>query len=126
MGKRYLIDTNTVIDYLDNKLNNKAEELIETIEAQLSVVSRIELLVWSKASTQQLAILNSFIEASIVYNLEESIILKTIEIRKEHRLKLPDAIIAATALVYDLTLITRNTADFKIIPNLKIIDPHSF
>lgn len=42
-----------------------------------------------------------------------------------HKTKLPDAIIAATALVYDLILITRNTADFKSIDGLKVVDPHS-
>lgn len=124
MGKRYLIDTNTVIDYLDNKLNNKAVELIETTEVQISVVSRIELLVWTKASPQQLEVLNLFILASTLYNLEENIILKTIEVRKKYRLKLPDAIIAATALAYDLTLITHNTNDFKNIQELQILDPH--
>jgi predicted nucleic acid-binding protein len=40
-------------------------------------------------------------------------------------MKLPDAIIAATALVYDLTLISRNAADFKNIQGLKAVDPHS-
>jgi predicted nucleic acid-binding protein len=49
----------------------------------------------------------------------------SILIRKKHKTKLPDAIIAATALVYDLTLITRNTSDFKCIAELKTIDPHS-
>jgi predicted nucleic acid-binding protein len=38
-------------------------------------------------------------------------------------MKLPDAIIAATALVYDLTLITRNTSDFKNMEGLKVINP---
>jgi len=38
-------------------------------------------------------------------------------------MKLPDAIIAATAILYSLTLITRNTADFKDIIGLKIVNP---
>jgi predicted nucleic acid-binding protein len=39
--------------------------------------------------------------------------------------RLPDAIIAATALVYDLVLISRNISDFKNIDGLQVIDPHS-
>ena len=54
-------------------------------------------------------------------DLQES--LKTIELRQQFRIKLPDAIIAATALVYDLTLITRNAVDFKNIAGIKLINP---
>ena len=49
----------------------------------------------------------------------------TAELRKKHRIKLPDAIIAATAIAYSLTLVTRNTDDFRNIPDLNIIDPFS-
>lgn len=55
--------------------------------------------------------------------LEQSIKIKTAEIRKAYRIKLPDAIIAATALIYNLTLLTRNTIDFNGIKGLKIINP---
>jgi len=41
-------------------------------------------------------------------------------------MKLPDAIIAATALVYDLTLVTRNVADFKNIDRLKLVNPWDY
>jgi hypothetical protein len=44
-------------------------------------------------------------------------------LRKKKKTKLPDAIIAATALELGLTLITRNIGDFKNIPNLKSINP---
>ena len=48
---------------------------------------------------------------------------KHLQRQKVYRIKLPDAIIAATALAYDLTLLTRNTADFGGIGGLKIINP---
>ena len=56
--------------------------------------------------------------------MENDIKLKTGEIRKKNKIKLPDAIIAATALVNDLTLLSRNTKDFIKIKDLKLIDPH--
>ena len=40
MGKGYLIDTNSVIDYLNNKLPEKANRLIENIDCQISVITR--------------------------------------------------------------------------------------
>lgn len=54
--------------------------------------------------------------------LVKVIAAKTIEIRQKYKTKLPDAIIAATALVHNLTIISRNTADFKNIEGLKVLD----
>jgi predicted nucleic acid-binding protein len=68
-------------------------------------------------------VLQSFIGDALVIELEQPIKLKTADIRKAHKIMLPDAIIAATALVYDLTLISRNVIDFKGIQGLKVIDP---
>ena len=56
---------------------------------------------------------------------QQKIIEQTILLRRNTKMKTPDAIIAATALVYDLTLITHNTSDFKNIQGLHIIDPYT-
>jgi predicted nucleic acid-binding protein len=124
MGQGYLADTNTIIDYLENKLPVSSIALLDSIAIQLSVISRIEILAWQKASDEQLKILNEFIAASIVFNLDESIIVKSIEIRKNYKLKLPDAIIAATAVTNNLKLLTRNTKDFEKVIDLEAIDPY--
>jgi predicted nucleic acid-binding protein len=124
MEQRYLTDTNTIIDYLENKLPVSSISLLDNIPIQLSVISRIELLAWQKASDQQIKILTGFIAASTVFNLEEDIILQSIEIRKRYRVKLPDAIIAATALTNKLNLLTRNIKDFEKIDGLICTDPY--
>ena len=124
MVNGYLLDTNSVIDYLDNKLPLKANKLIEEINWKISVITRMELLSWPGASEGQIYILNEFIIASNVFGLLEPIILKTIDVRKTYKTKLPDAIISATCLVNDLTLITRNVKDFQIIDGLKLINPY--
>lgn len=124
MGKSYLIDTNAVIDYLNNNLPPQANQLIDSFQPMISVISRLELLSWHGANDKQLEVLEEFINSSIVFSLEETVILKTIEIRKTFRLKLPDAIIAATALVNELILLTRNTKDFKDISAIEIVNPH--
>jgi predicted nucleic acid-binding protein len=69
--------------------------------------------------------LTNFIDDANVLNLSNDVVKASIEIRKKHKNKLPDAIIAATAIVYDLVLITRNTKDFSNIDGLKVIDPFS-
>lgn len=123
MGAGYLIDTNAVIEYLDDALPESGLLFMDSIpEMNLSVVTRIELLSWRKATKPQLAVLEDFIGASRVYDFSESIVERTIDIRREYRAKLPDAIIAATALAYDLVLVTRNISDFKGISGLEVIN----
>ena len=61
---------------------------------------------------------------SIVLELSNEIVDSCIDIRKKHKIKLPDAIIAATALVYSLTIITRNVSDFKNIEGIVAINPY--
>ncbi|WP_446725142.1 type II toxin-antitoxin system VapC family toxin [Mucilaginibacter sp. SJ] len=91
---------------------------------QLSVISRVELLAWPKATEKQLKLLTDFINASHIFDFNEPVILKSIEVRKNYHIKLPDAIIAATAIVNKLTLVTRNTNDFSKISDLKLLDPY--
>lgn len=64
-----------------------------------------------------------FINLACVLELDRNVVDKTIELRKIHKIKLPDAIIAASALVFDLTLITSNASDFKNIRKLKMLNP---
>lgn len=87
----------------------------------ISVINRIELLGHNRPEIEQFKMV---VEACLVYELSEEIILKTIAIRKSRSIKTPDAIIAATALVYNLTLITHNIRDFENIANLNLFDPH--
>jgi len=89
----------------------------------ISAITEIELLCWKTAAQQDIDLLNNFISDAEIIELEKLIKLKTVDIRKTHKLKLPDAIIAASAMVYDLTFLTRNVNDFKKIENIKIINP---
>jgi predicted nucleic acid-binding protein len=58
--------------------------------------------------------------------LSDEIVNETIELRKTKRMKLPDAIIAATAIVHNLCLVSRNDKDFDKIPNLFYTNPYNF
>jgi hypothetical protein len=74
MESGYLIDTNAVIDFLANKLPETGYQLIEEEIPKISVVTRMELLSWSNADDVHLKILQKFLNSSIIYKLEESII----------------------------------------------------
>jgi predicted nucleic acid-binding protein len=119
MGKRYLIDSNIVIKTATvNTFDNKSILFLKTIldeSFNISVISKIELL--SKDDS-----LLSFIETSNVLPLTDQIIEKTIELRRKHKIKIPDAIIAATALIHKFDLITNNVKDFSNIKGLNLVD----
>ena len=125
MGAGVLADTNTVIDFLDNALPPAANAVLDANTHGISVNTRIELLGWSGATGDQLTRLANYIDRSEVFPLLEAIILQTIELRRHHRIRLPDAVIAATALVHDLPLYSRNMRDFTGVPYLTVIDPHT-
>lgn len=69
--------------------------------------------------------MQAFIQIATIYTLDHGIVEKTITLRQQHKIKIPDAVIAAAALVYGLSLITRNLSDFKNIAGLAVINPHS-
>ena len=123
----YLLDTNAVINYLDASLPVAGMHLLNTIvdqEPMASIVTKIETLGYAFKSVEEQAIMETFINGSTILHLNDEIVDKTIALRKSKKMKLPDAIIAATALVYNLVVILRNTADFKNIPGLQVINPH--
>ena len=124
MNNAYLFDTNVVIDFLNNKLPVEAARIIEENTVNISVITRIELLAWPTATIEQFTITTSFIRCTHVIELNDSVIVPTIEIRKKFKLKLPDAIIAATAIANNFILYTANVRDFDKVEGLTIINPH--
>jgi predicted nucleic acid-binding protein len=122
----YLLDTNTVINYLDNSIPASAILFLNKIvddACNISIITKIETLGYNFKYNEEKNMMEYFISASIIYELNETVVNATIAIRKAHKIKLPDAIIAATALVYNLSLITRNTSDFKNITGIKVVNP---
>jgi len=127
MGTRYLIDTNTVIYYLDNVLPKSTSDFLDKLfdsEANISVITHIELLSWFGLTSESVAVIESFIENTNIFQLSAEIVEKTIEIRRLKKFKLGDGIIAATALIHGCKIITRNISDFKNIDGLECIDPY--
>lgn len=128
MGVKYLWDTNTAIYYLQQQFPPIAEKFIDNTLTEfipaISAITEIELLCWKAATDRDLKVLYNFIDDSVVFELERDIKLKTADIRRNYKVKLPDAIIAATAIVNDLTLLTRNVNDFKKIDGIELINLH--
>jgi len=127
MGKRYLLDSNTVIDYIAGLYSDKTMQWLDQVideEINVSIITKIEVLSYNPDKDDNYPILIEFFEASEIFELTEKIVNKTILIRQKQRIKLPDAVIASTALVNGLVLISRNTKDFKTIPDLEVVNPY--
>jgi predicted nucleic acid-binding protein len=125
MGKGYLIDSNVVIGYLDNKLPAHGMKLLNPIIDNIpciSIITKIEVLRYN-SSDEAYLVLEEFIAESRVYDLNDEIVNRTIRICKSSKIKLPYAIIAATAFVHDLKLVTRNITDFKKLDSLELLNP---
>jgi predicted nucleic acid-binding protein len=127
MGVTFLWDTNTVIYYLQKQLSLPAEMFIDEIlsisRPAISAITEIELRCWKTANENDIIVLDNFINDSFVYELYSDVKYKTIEIRKEYNVKLPDAIIASTALVNNFTPVSRNSKDFLKIKGLNFANP---
>ena len=106
-----VFDTNILIDYL-NGIENASQELSRYRKKLISVISFIEVLVGAEDETEE-SVIRGFLSTFEVRALSEEIAEASIKVRKKHRLKVPDAIVYATAQVEECMIVSRNTKDFK-------------
>jgi predicted nucleic acid-binding protein len=121
-----ILDTNLVIDLFNNKLNHEEEErlfpLIDEDKVLISQISRIEALAGLHKEANP-APIEKFIREAYVVPLSQRFEDTIIGLRRNYATKLPDAIIAATALYVNATLVTSNTKDFAKIKGLTLWVP---
>jgi hypothetical protein len=120
----YLIDTNIYIAILKGDV--KLKYLVESLTGALDAVVYIELIQGAK-NKGEVQTIEKYLTRFDLIHFSETISKKSIELirtySKSHGLLLGDAIIAATCLEKDLTLITLNVKDFRFIKSLKILKP---
>ena len=122
-----LWDTNSIIFFLQDLLPSSSRDFLlgelGNKTPKISVITEIELLSWQKISPEQSKTISLFLSNFGKVDLNEEIKEITINIRKSTGLKIPDAIIAASALALDLPLLTNKLKDFQKVDFLKILDP---
>ncbi len=105
-----VFDTNIVID----ALNGVSEADAEFDQYERVIISRItwmEILVGEKENDQQI---RDFLESHFeIAPIDMAVSEIAVQLRRQHRIRLPDAIIWATAKAHDAVLVTRNTKDFN-------------
>ena len=122
MGVRFLLDTNSIVALLN--ANMQLIKLIENAdELYISVINELEFKSFSNISQQDVALFNEFAAGINVIDLvasNQGLKSKVIDMRNQYRLKLPDAIIAASAIVNNIVLITADKG-FKKVAELQLI-----
>jgi toxin FitB len=127
MGQGYLLDANVLIDYTANLLPDNGKQKVTGIiddGFNISVVFKIEVLGYDDLPSKMKQF-EAFLDLATVFPLDSDVTAKTIYLRRKYKkLKLGDAIIAATALAYNFALVTHNTKDFKNIEGLEVMNPY--
>jgi predicted nucleic acid-binding protein len=113
----FLADTNFLIYLHEGK---SFVEPFLNYDFGISFVSEIELLGHKNISSDEEDSLKALIKDSFVFNFNEELKLQTIALKKRYSIKLPDAIIASTAIIFQIPLITSDK-DFKSIKELDLI-----
>ena len=107
-----LFDTNILIDYLNGIEAAKTEldRYTDRDDKAISVVTWMEVLVGTTPETDNVT--RGFLAGFQSLPIDAQVASRSVEILKSHNIKLPDAIVWATAQVHGRILVTRNTKDF--------------
>ena len=105
-----LFDTNILIDHL-NGITKATREITRSKDAAISVITWIEVMTGA-ASTEEEAILRAFLSHFQCLEITREVAERAAVIRRQKRIKMPDAIILGTAEAAGRQLVTRNAKDF--------------
>ena len=104
-----LFDTNILVDYL-NAVPQARAELERYAEKAISIVTWMEVMAGAPAFAVRAT--REFLDGLTVIELDQRVALRAVTLRRDHRLKLPDAIVRASAQVHAMPLVTRGTKAF--------------
>lgn len=126
MTQRVLIDTDVLIDASRGIEGTLAllDNTAETATLAVSVITKMELMVGCRNKLEQ-QIIERLLSRFEVINVNESISDRAVELlhqyRLSHGLLIPDALIAATALVTGYPLLSKNQRDYRFIQDLNLL-----
>jgi predicted nucleic acid-binding protein len=121
-----VIDTNILIYYLNEQLPEAVKTQVDNAILSgytISIITRIEVLGWQGHTEQSLIAARALLSLFEEISLNSAVADCCIELRKTYKIKLPDAIIAATAVVQKQAVMSRNEDDFIKISGLKVFNP---
>jgi hypothetical protein len=117
-----VLDTNILI-YATGPDGPRLQRWLADPAAMVSVISRIETLGFPRITPEEQNALAAMLGNLPELALTELVVASAISLRQQQKMGLGDAIIAATALVHGVPLVTRNTQDFHHVAGLRLINP---
>jgi hypothetical protein len=117
-----LLDSNILI-YAVNQSAPEIEALATSADSAVASVTQIEVYGFTGLKPVEEAALDILFRRLTVHQLDAAVIERAIALRQQNKMGLADAIIAATAPVHDLPLVTRNEEDFKHVAGLRVVNP---
>ena len=113
-----LFDTNIVVDYL-NSVPEGREEFERYDNPSISIVTWMEVLIGVPPEAADAT--REFLSSLDVLPIDDLVAERVIFLRQKRKMRLPDAIIWASADVHSMLLVTRNTKDFPAdLPGIRI------
>jgi predicted nucleic acid-binding protein len=117
-----LFDSNIVI-YAQKPEHGDLRQLIAKNRATVSAITCLEVLGYHRLTEDDRKDFEAFFASTTILPISDEVLQQAIKLRQTKKMSLGDAIIAATALVFDETLVTRNAKDFAWVPGLKLLNP---
>ena len=119
-----LLDSNIII-YAIQPENAQIRRFIADHPSAVSALSYVEVLGYHRLTEADRTDLEQFFQIAHVLPISQTILEQAVALRQTRRMSLGDSIIAGTALVHDLTLVTRNIDDFQWIEQIRLLNPFS-
>ena len=117
-----LVDSNIFI-YAAQPEYKKLRQFIAEQAIAVSAASYLEVLGYHRLSAEQKALYQDLFQSLTILPISTDVVEQAVVLRQQRKMSLGDALIAATALVHELTVATRNLSDFLWIEGLSVLDP---
>ena len=120
----YTLDTNAILYYLKDDVGAVSvlrDVFAENVPIYVSAVTELELFAYSDLTAEEESLIEELLATISVIPVDSRIARLAALVRRSYRLKVPDSVIAATAMFTGSKLLTRNTRDFRKIPNFIVL-----
>ena len=123
--RQYIIDTGIILDYLSARLPENGMDFLDTVInaiPNISIITKIEVQSL-QIPEEYTDLVNNFLRDAIVLDLSNNVAKNCVLINQTHTLDITQAIVAATAVTYNYTIVTNTTKPYAKIRGLNVINP---